>query len=670
MAAGVCFFGGSSFKSQFSQDQKERSEEYQLTETPDSNQYLNQDNVEKRTLSAIQYEQPLPIGTSAEQLALSDIPDITIAFDHIELAEFVSHSLSNILKVNFVIAPQVKMEKKTVTLEIKEKISQRQFLSLFKDLLNQHALGMKIKEDIVFIHGDDSRNKRPDLDFGFGKADYDVPLGSQPIYHLVPINYIDLKSLRTFLIRLTAAGVELSYDPNVIALQGKRHDILRALSVIRMLDVPSLVGRKVMYIQMNYLPSGEFIETVTKLLENEGVNVSLGLRFTDLSRQNGVVVHSNNDALLKRVSYWQSKLDTPESTDDKQYFMYYPENMEASKLADILTKLVQVGGGSSNGGSASKNKSASTSLTNTNTSAGGNNSSGSRSQSVSATSKDFSFVSDENRNVIIIYATASKFKTMQPLLKKLDVTPPQVLIEAKLIEITLTDKFSQGIEWTLFGGGAQRNIPTSQRTSFNGGSFAYSISGIDYNAALNFLQNDDKLKVLSSPRIVVSNGESASLNVGTEIPVLTTQSTDVDSDRVLQSVQYRSTGVDLTVQPTVNSNSVVSLKISQNVSETSENSTSSLNSPIILNRSFDTSVIAHSGQTLVLGGLIRENNSSQTSKLPLLGDIPLIGRLFSNDSKSTTRTELLVLITPRIIQNSSDIEDIKNLFVDELTLFE
>ena len=161
-----------------------------------------------------------------------------------------------------------------------------------------------------------------------------------------------------------------------------------------------------------------------------------------------------------------------------------------------------------------------------------------------------------------------------------------------------------------------------------------------------------------------------SLNVGTEIPVLTTQSTDVDSDRVLQSVQYRSTGVDLTVQPTVNSSSVISLTVSQNVSETSENATSDLNSPIILNRSFDTSVIAHSGQTLVLGGLIRENNSSKDTKVPLLGDMPVLGALFRTESESKTRTELMVLITPRIIHNSSDIEDIKNLFVDELTLFD
>ena len=118
----------------------------------------------------------------------------------------------------------------------------------------------------------------------------------------------------------------------------------------------------------------------------------------------------------------------------------------------------------------------------------------------------------------------------------------------------------------------------------------------------------------------------------------------------------------------VNSSNVVSLKISQNVSETSENSTSGLDSPIILNRSFQTSVVANSGQSLVLGGLIRENNSSDNVRIPGLGRLPGVGRLFSSESQSTSRTELIVLVTPRIINNSSDISEMNAIFMQELTL--
>lgn len=616
------------------------------------------------SLQSLQASESLDAETSSKQLALSDEKDITVSFEQLDLKEFVNHSLANVLKANFVIDPQAKLSGQKVTLSIKDKVSQSEYLALFKDVLQQNGLSMKIRNDVVFLHPASRRRGLPEYDFGYGKSKVMVPQGSQPVFQVVPLEYIDQKSLSSFIIRLSNASPENMTDPNLIGLKGTRHDVLRALDIVNMVDVPHVRGRHIQFVKLEYLPSSEFISQVTELLENEGVEVTNSLRFADLSRQNGVIVHSTSETLLSRVEFWRKQLDTPESTEDKQYFMYYPENMEAVKLADVLQKLASVAAG----GSASTTKRATGS---TDSVTGQSNTTAANSSSASSGSAgDFSYVVDENRNVIIVYANASKYKSLLPLLKKLDVTPSQVLIEARLIEITLTDQYSQGIEWSLFGGGAKRNINTSQLTSFANGSFSYTISGVDYNAALNLLESQDRLKVLSSPRIVVANGESATLNVGTEIPVLSTQAADVDSDRVLQSIQYRSTGVDLSVEPTVNSSNVISMKVSQNVSETSENASSGIDSPLILNRSFQTYVIANSGQTLVLGGLIRENNSSDDSSVPFLGDIPVVGNLFKSDSRSTSRTELVVLITPRIISNTSDIDDVRKLFLDELTLFD
>lgn len=615
-------------------------------------------------LVSLQARVPLDAETSSKQLDLNDTKDISVSFEQLELKEFVNHSLANVLKVNFVIDPQAKLSGQKVTLSIKDKVSQEEYLALFKDVLQQNGLAMKIRNDVVFLHPASRRRGLPEYDFGYGKSKLTVPQGSQPIFQVVPLEFIDQKSLSSFILRLSNASPENMNDPNLIGLKGTRHDVLRALDIVNMIDIPHVRGRHIQFVKLAFLPSSEFISQVTEILENEGIDVANTIRFADLSRQNGVVVHSTSETLLKRMEFWRKQLDTPESTEDKQYFMYYPENMEAAKLADVLQKLATVSQGGANSSGSNRNQAGSTN------SVSGQSSSSEQSTSLTGGAGDFNYVVDENRNVIIVYANASKYKSLLPLLKKLDVTPSQVLIEARLIEITLTDQYSQGIEWSLFGGGAKRNINTSQLTSFANGSFSYTISGVDYNAALNLLESQDRLKVLSSPRIVVANGESATLNVGTEIPVLSTQAADVDSDRVLQSIQYRSTGVDLTVQPTVNSSNVVSMQISQNVSETSENASSGIDSPLILNRSFQTYVIANSGQTLVLGGLIRENNSSDDSSVPVLGDIPLIGNLFKSDSRSTSRTELVVLITPRIISNTSDIDDVKKLFLDELTLFD
>lgn len=600
--------------------------------------------------------------SSSELLNLSDEQEIAVTFENIELKEFINHALANILKVDFIIDPKADMQGKTVTLSVKEKLSQRRFLSLFKDILDQNQLALKVQNDMVFIYANSERRGLPEYDYGYGRSKESVPVGSQPILQIIPIDFIDPKSLASFLIRLSNASPEQLGDPNIIGIRGNRNDVLRAIDIINLLDVPNVRGQMIQFIKLEYIPSSEFILKVTELLENEGVNVSTVLRFTDLSRQNGVIAHSNNEKMLQRVAYWQKQLDTPESTDDKQYFMYYPENMEAAKLAGVLQKLVSVTGESASGGTSNTNSlpSANTNISNT---------SADKDKNSAGYTKDFSYVTDENRNVIIIYATASKYKSILPLLKKLDVTPPQVLIEARLIEITLTDSFSHGIDWSLYGGSAVRNRSDSRVANVLNGVFSYTISGADYNLGLTLKANQDRIKVLSSPRIVVANGESASINVGQDIPVLSTQSADVDTDRVLQSIQYRSTGVDLTVKPTVNSSNVISLELTQNVSETQENDSSGLDSPIVLNRSFKTSVIAHSGQSLVLGGLIRENNSNKDGKVPLLGDLPLLGNLFSNKSDSKSRTELVVLITPRVISNSSDIDEIKNAFLDELTLF-
>lgn len=596
--------------------------------------------------------------TSATVLELSNDKKVTVSFEEVPLKDFIEHVFSNILDVDFVIDPQTSFEGKQVTLQIKEPMGQKAFVDLFRQVLQQHGLGMKLQQNIVFLH--DLRNRRglPDYDYGFGRIASTVPEGSNDIFHVVPVDYIDKGSVQSFIVRLTNATPENLPDPNLFGLRGSRQEILRALEVVNLLDRPAVSGQKITYIKLEYVPISLFVSQVRQLLASEGVNVDSVMRFTELTRQNGLIVHARTTDLLDRISFWKQTLDTPESTDDKQYFMYYPANVEAKKLTDVLEQLVSL---SNSGGSAAKVADLSE--------GGGAGSSNRRLASSNAESK-IDFVVDENRNAIVVFSTATKYKSILPLLKKLDVTPPQVLIEARLLEVTLTDQLSQGVDWTLFGGGAKRDVPVTQVSTLTNGSFSYTISGIDYTVALSLLQNEDRLKVLSSPRIVVASGESASINVGTEIPVLATQSADVDTDRVLQSVQYRSTGVDLRVKPTVNSNNVISLEITQNVSETSENASSGIDSPIILNRSFNTTVVANSGQALVLGGLIRENNSSKDSQVPLLGSLPGLGKLFSSESKSTSRTELIVLITPRIISNSSDIDELRELFVSEFELLE
>jgi len=186
---------------------------------------------------------------------------------------------------------------------------------------------------------------------------------------------------------------------------------------------------------------------------------------------------------------------------------------------------------------------------------------------------------------------------------------------------------------------------------------------------MNYFAQKNLINILSSPKIVVVDNQSATLNVGTEVPVLNSSSSTTDktgAQTISQSVQYRSTGIILSVRPTIHSNNSLMLQITQTVSEAQANSTSTISSPMVLTRNINTNVVLKSEQTLMLGGLIRENKSTTDSKVPLLGDIPLIGNLFKVTQISSDKTELIVMIRPIVLNTTNDANIITNSFKEML----
>ncbi len=163
------------------------------------------------------------------------------------------------------------------------------------------------------------------------------------------------------------------------------------------------------------------------------------------------------------------------------------------------------------------------------------------------------------------------------------------------------------------------------------------------------------MSILSTPRILVKSGEVASIDVGTEVPIITSQATapDLNDGSILQSIQYRKTGVLLEIEAVVHSGQRVDLKLSQEVSEAAATDTSDISSPSIFSRRLQTSLSLQDGESTLLGGLISSTRTDGKTKVPLLGDIPVIGRAFQNRRREGTRTELLMLITPYVIEDAS-----------------
>ena len=253
------------------------------------------------------------------------------------------------------------------------------------------------------------------------------------------------------------------------------------------------------------------------------------------------------------------------------------------------------------------------------------------------------------------------------LLRQLDTQTKQVLIEATIAELTLTDELQYGVEWyinnTINGG------PITGGTLGNLGVGATGTTGMLFNfatdastaaklkATLNAFASKDKANILSTPRLTVLDNHEAVIQIGKDVPVATGEQTTASSTAtnptIQTSIQYRSVGIIMKVKPTINTEGLLTLELGVEVSDLSS-TTGVGDSPIILMRKVNTSVVAAHGQTVAMGGLIKESKEIVEKKVPLLGDIPLLGTLFKNTDTTTERTELLVLITPTILTKSDD----------------
>ncbi|HPU15560.1 MAG TPA: secretin N-terminal domain-containing protein, partial [Polymorphobacter sp.] len=268
--------------------------------------------------------------------------------------------------------------------------------------------------------------------------------------------------------------------------------------------------------------------------------------------------------------------------------------------------------------------------------------------------------SDETNNAVIVYGTPRDYAIIEDALRKLDVLPYQVLIEAAITEVTLNDNMRYGVEWNFQAGDTNFAL-TDNKTSipgrmFPGFSFFFSNNN-SITATLNALEERTKVNVLSAPKLMVLNNQTAALQVGDQVPVATQSAVGVTNpdSPIVNSIEYRDTGVILKVTPRVNGSGLVLLDIAQEVSDVSKTGSSTINSPTISTRRISTSIAVQDGQVIALGGLIRDSQTAGTSGIPFLSRLPLLGGLlFGKTDDTGNRTELLVLLKPRVIKTVDD----------------
>jgi len=276
---------------------------------------------------------------------------------------------------------------------------------------------------------------------------------------------------------------------------------------------------------------------------------------------------------------------------------------------------------------------------------------------------DIKVIADTDNNSILVLASQENYRSIEAAIRRLDVAPRQVLIEATIAEVSLTDNLTYGVRWFLEKSdwNLGLNAPVPSTASGEGLAFAFFDEASGVRAFFDLLSANSNVKFLSTPQVMVLDNQTATIRVGDQIPVTTrsSQSTTNPDAPIVTEVQFRDTGTLLTVTPRINAGGQVTLEISQEVSLPGTSPAIGGGGNVsIAQRTINSSVTVQSGQTVVLGGLILENTTEGRTGVPILMDIPLLGKLFSKTSEDVFRTELLITVKPQVITNNREMRKV------------
>tara|TARA_R110002167_G_scaffold366448_1_gene597395 strand:- start:17367 stop:19418 length:2052 start_codon:yes stop_codon:yes gene_type:complete len=592
------------------------------------------------------------------QFSEKDMVELTV--DGLPLKDFLHYVMGEILAVSYILGEEAETDDQTVTLNLQNRVSKRKLFSLTEELLSQRGYVVRYNDNVYYIHKAEGTGSKPDIAYGYGNTPDDVPQTSQNIIQLVPYTYGAQHEVVGVLNRILNVVALPDGKRNAVSIKGKRQDIIKALEFIDLMDQPALKNRKIGVYQATYVSTADLLLSLPKLLKQEGISaddkgsVTQAVSFVSIERAGLLIIFSNSRQLIERVSFWAKKIDQPTMGNERQYHIYQPKFARATDLGESLQILIGGGTGISNS-----------------TSAENQNNKGSEVQSKTASvvsGGGLKLVIDERSNMLIFESSGEKYRQLLPIIERLDVMPKQVMLEVMIAEVKLTDEFKNGVSFELTNKGSA-DITGNFNLANTSSGLSYVLTGARGNLTIDLFQKNVNVNVLSRPSLVVRDGVEANITVGDDIPTVGEIITDpVNGSKT--SVVYRKTGVQLSVVPTINAQGVVIMEISQKISNQAPGDSSVAGSPIIFERSITTEVVAASGQTVILGGLISEDRTVTDRRIPFFSSIPILGRLFDSSDDSKNKTELVVMVTPRVLESSDEWELIKRKLSSKLQLLD
>lgn len=581
-----------------------------------------------------------------------------------DIASVVSTVLGDGLGVPYVVDPQVKG---TMTLQATRPLSREEALAALETALRvQGAAMVDVNGVLNVVLAKDAPKRITTLR---------LPNQNVPGFgiYIVPLQYVGVQEMEKILQPFAPDGGILRVDAarNLLLLAGTRQEVATLMSVVATFDVDWLAG---MSFAMYTLENVDAKTLATELGEvfSDGKSPIAGMvKIVPLSRLNSLMVVTPQEKYLSEVENWIKRLDVTTATPGRRIYVYDVQNGKADDLAKSLSSILSLSTASTSTASTADTSSTATTGTQRGTGFGAssstmpgtsNTSAGSSpSDTGSGTAGGVKIVPNTENNSLLIMATTSEYGVIEATLKRLDVVPIQVLIEASIAEVTLTDDLRFGLQWSYQS--ANGPIVYSEAS---GGTINQRFPGLsllftgrtDIRAVLNSIESLTKVRVISSPKLIVLNNREAQLQIGDQVPIVTQSavSTSASSAPIVNSVQLRDTGVILRVTPRANKSGRIFLEVAQEVSNVIPNSASGIDSPTIQQRKISSTISVENGETIALGGMIKESQTKSRTGLPIIGRIPLIGALFGSTGNSKDRTELIVLLTPRIIRSSQESE--------------
>ena len=605
---------------------------------------------------------------------------IALNFERASIREVVKVVLGDVLKVTYTVEPGVEGE---VTINSSAPIDRDALIPTLEALLQTQGAALYKDDTGTYRIASRANLKGRGLvpSTGTIKPGYGI--------QVVPLRYIPATEMQKILEPLAApeAFVRVDTSRNLLVLAGTSSELANLAATVKTFDVDMLKGMSVGLYRVKNVEAAIVAKNLDALFGETGNSPIAGMiKIMPIEHMNSIMIISPNPDYLKDMKDWVDRFDQVTGGSGQQLFVYHVQSGNAEHLADMLN---QIFGGKKSSSSSKFSANNAASLApgldpaSVGQAAAVENAIKAGEQAAGADSAktmlggdglsinpdaEVKIVADKTNNSLMIMSSEAVYKQIVEALKRIDVMPMQVQVEATIMEVTLTDGLEYGLQWYLSQSGKSfgQNGLTNLKKNTDGslatpGGFSFSLTGgaDRVMGVINALARQSKVRVLSSPSILLLDNQTASIKVGDQQPSVTgTLSTPSGSTSgsftTTSTVQYKDTGVSLQVTPSVNASGLVKMDIQQDITDVGEVDSATGNRSF-LQRNIKSNVAVKSGETIVLGGLIRDNAASGRTGTPGLSKLPVVGGLFGSNSSTGKRTELLVLITPTAIKDQREL---------------